>query len=166
MQPSTESPFKRDEPVGRSAKWMWLAAVSATVWTASTAWDMLRLFELTMDTLWRVVGVALRVALVILLFRATHASSRCRKHRSFDVMAAAVRSQRPFWALLAVAGAAGSMALVVNTLRAVDFNRAIQTGIERQEERQEAFKRWIEANPEAYKRMMEQNAGRGNSPQP
>jgi len=161
MPPPSESPFKRDEPVGRSSKWMWLAGIAAAVWTATCAFDMFREFEVEMETLWRIVGVGLRLALVILLFRALRAASRCRQRRSFDLMAVAVRSQRPFWALLCVAGAAGCVALTVHTFRMVDINRALTSEIAQRE----AFRRWAEQNPEAFKRMMEQNAYRASSPQ-
>jgi hypothetical protein len=131
MPPPADSPFKKDEPVARSAKWMWLAFVSVVIWTLWFTWNMLAQLDLNMLTLWRLINVSLQVALVIVLGRIARAASRCRTHRSFDVMAAAVRAQRPFWALMAVTVLFGSLTLAVQLFSAVDRNRAMRWWIGR-----------------------------------
>ena len=105
---------------------MWLTAVSASIWAAWSAYRMFEQLDVTWATLWRITGVGLQVALVLLLCRIARAASRCRQHRSFEAMAAAVRIQRPFWALLTVAALLGSIDLAVTSMRAIDYNKAIQ----------------------------------------
>jgi hypothetical protein len=137
MPPPAESPFKRDEPVSRSAKWMWLAVLPAVAWTLWNAWGTILRFDLDMATFWRLLETGLSGTLTAFLIRAARAAWRCRQHRNFDVMGAAVRLQRPFWALLSVATALGSLTLTVGSIRKVDHNRALQ--------------RFISENPETLK---------------
>ena len=87
MPPPAESPFKRDEPVASSAKWIRLAALGAALWTAVFAVRTVSLLEAdtdaALDTLWRLAVVGSLGTMAGLLFRAGRAAAQCREHRSF-----------------------------------------------------------------------------------
>ena len=138
--PENESPFKRDEPVSRSRKWMLLAFLCLVLSLANQVAGYVRQPVFTLDDLWRsLLAVTLYGMLLVFLWRAARMSGHCRKHRSFDMMATAVRAQRPFWIMLTVTGAIGSIYLVVLSMQMQDSVAFVQ--------------RWLKDNrPAAAKR--------------
>ena len=106
-----ESPFKADEPVSTSRKWIILAAIGLVLSLSGSGYAAVTKFDLEYDTVWRTLRVVIEAGLVVILVRAALAAGRCRKHRSFDMMATALRAQRPFWVLLTVFGAPGPLGM-------------------------------------------------------
>ncbi len=117
----SESPFKRDEPVSRSRKWMLLALISLVIVAADKAHGYWRQPAFGLSDLWPALAwLAACGSLLWYLWRAVVLTGHCRSRRSFDHMAAAVRAQRPFWMILTVAAGFGSIYLVVLALRLQD----------------------------------------------
>jgi hypothetical protein len=117
----TESPFKRDEPVSRSRKWMLLALAGLVICVADRVRDYWRQPRFGLDDLWpALVWLAAYGSLLWYLWRSVVLTGHCRSRRSFDLMASAVRGQRPFWMILTVAAGLGSLYLVVLAMRIQD----------------------------------------------
>lgn len=132
MEPEKESPFKRDEPVGSSWKWLLLALLCSAAWLIYNTWRRWQQTDSFETFLWLVPLVLLDLTLFGLLFHAVLKTGACRKQRNFEVMAAAVTAQRPFWMLLTVAAAGGAIFCGTILLRAQPMNDYI--------------KRWLEQN--------------------
>jgi uncharacterized membrane-anchored protein len=110
----SESPFKKDEPVSRSRKWMLLLLICITLNLAQTLYgwimkppslgdlDVLEFVTLLHSAL---AGLLLLLVMFYYLWRAAREAKQCQEKRNFDMMASAVRSQQRFWMLLAVVGA-------------------------------------------------------------
>ena len=135
----SDSPFKRDEPVSRSRKWMLLLFAnmilglavfvatwildpgSLTRWLESAAAQSYMPFgEVTgfLSMMYAVfTSLAFSLGLLFLLWRAARQTKECRNKRNFDTMAAAVRSQRVFWGVLAFFGPYLSITLVAECMR-------------------------------------------------
>src|SRR6187455_2509523 len=101
MAAPPESPFKTDEPVSTSRKWI----IFASVWLSLALPVHARMMWLQLDvtfesipystlSIWKLLGVGAHAMLIVLAFRTIKAARRCREQRNFEVMAAAVRAQR------------------------------------------------------------------------
>jgi hypothetical protein len=111
MEPTSESPLRRDEPVYSSRKWLLIAVISAFAWLGFTLYTKApKIFELDdwgEELLWLASEIAVQIFLIGLLMHALRAVWRSGERRSFDLMAVAVKAQRPFilcFALLAATG--------------------------------------------------------------
>jgi hypothetical protein len=135
MPPPADSPFKRDEPVARSAMWIWLAFAGAVVWTTTSAFNMFRALEADIDaalqTLLQLALTGLEAVLAGLLFRSARTASACRRRRNFDVMAQALKAQRPFWTILTVTLAIGAFRLVFAAVEVRDTNGTMRRWLDR-----------------------------------
>lgn len=97
MNPPAESPFRRDEPVGRSGPWIWLAAMGMAVMVVISLAQRVAAAENTGGMAGILFSVLLQGGLLWLLVRAAQTTSDCRRTRSFDIMARALRAQQRFW---------------------------------------------------------------------
>ena len=129
MEPPAESPFKKDEPVSGARFWILLAAICAAVWLGFTLWYWGPRIEDEMDFLILAVAILLEGLLVVILCRSVRAASLCRQERNFEIMAAAVRTQRLVWMILAIFAAAGSVSFIVFALQHRPFNDHLRTSI-------------------------------------
>ena len=136
-----ESPFKADEPVSTSRKWIILAAIGLVLSLSGSGYAAVTKFDLEYDTVWRTLRVVIEAGLAVILVRAALAAGRCRKHRSFDMMATALRAQRPFWVLLTVFAALGSLGLGINALLTRDQNQVMKNWLQLKIEAWEASHR-------------------------
>jgi hypothetical protein len=132
MEPESESPFKKDEPVGTSWKWLLLALLCAAAWLTYNSWRRYHATDSFETFLWLVPLFLLDATIFGLLCRAVIKTGICRQQRNFEVMAAAVNAQRPFWMLLTVAAAGGTIYWAAMLLQAQPMNDYI--------------KRWLEQN--------------------
>ena len=128
--PATESPFKKDEPVSGSRFWIYLSGICAVVWLGLAVWHWGRRIGNELDFLMLATAMGLLGTLAVFLFQAAHAAGQCRRQRSFEVMAAAVRPQRRAWAVLAIMGAAGAVCLTVWALQHRPINNYIRTRLQ------------------------------------
>ena len=138
MAAPPESPFKTDEPVSTSRKWIviagiWLAlALPVNAWFAWLQLDVtFASIPYSMLSLWKVLGVVAHAILMVFAFRAARAARRCREQRNFDVMASAVRAQRPFWILLGSYATLAILTMGLTGLTMRNQNIAIKNWIER-----------------------------------
>ena len=139
MAAPPESPFKRDEPVSTSRKWIICTGIGLSLalpLNALMAWTGL---DVTFDSipvsllsLWHVAGVGIHLMLIVFVFRSARAARRCREQRSFDVMAAALRAQRPFWFLLGSYATIATLTLFYSGLMLHNYNIVIKNYLERQ----------------------------------
>lgn len=126
MEPTSESPFKRDEPVSGSWKWLLLASTGGAAWLVFSAWRRYERMASFEDFLFEFMFFALEVILFGLLVRAMWFTGACRAQRNFEIMAAAVRAQRPFWMLLTVAAAAASIYAAAGVIQSQPMNDYIK----------------------------------------
>jgi hypothetical protein len=120
-----ESPFKKDEPVSGSRKWMllllmWCALVVGGVVIGCCFYPP-SLGELDISGFVTVLqGFITAVVFVAVMLRSLWRLARdakaCRQKRSFDMMAFVVRGQRRFWMVLAVLWAFNVMAMTVGCI--------------------------------------------------
>src|SRR5688572_11115412 len=111
MEPNSEPPPKRDDPVFSSRKWILIAFVSACAWLGFTLYVKAQAIyqspDWGMDLLWQAIELAAQITLIVLLFNALRSAWRCGVRRSFDLMAIAVKAQCPLilaFGLLAATG--------------------------------------------------------------
>lgn len=126
----SESPFKKDDPAGRSRKWVlivfyfwilsalfmlagWIvdpmslgeflawAQVLTPVWIIIRDPDYHEIYGFLTMMIFLFVIVIAAVVMTVQLWRIARAAKHCQEKRSFDVMAAAVRSQQVFWGMAA-----------------------------------------------------------------
>jgi hypothetical protein len=99
-----ESPFRRDEPVSGSAKWLWMGVAGGVVYVLAGLGA--RVSEPGWRTRVVAIGgfVILHGFLIWLLAWAAGFASRCRHQRSFEGMATALLAQSRFWIAITVLG--------------------------------------------------------------
>jgi hypothetical protein len=138
MAAPPESPFKTDEPVSTSRKWIIIAGIWLSLVLPVNAWFAWLQLDVSFESipysmlsLCRVVGVVAHAMLIVFAFRAARAVRRCREHRNFDVMAGAVRAQRPFWILLGSYATLAMLTMVLSTLMMRNQTIVIKNWIER-----------------------------------
>jgi hypothetical protein len=110
---STESPFRRDEPVSGSRIWIWLTGWSAALWFSFIT---IRSFILNLagrSPVGMLVMLALEGLFLWVVFRAARDSSRCKSERNFEIMARALRAQNRFWIMIVFACALILLGLLV-----------------------------------------------------
>jgi hypothetical protein len=131
----TESPFKRDEPVSRSRKWMLLllGCLALVVGMTLVGWILHppSLGDLDITGFVTVLQgfITVVVCLVVMfkyLWRVAREAKQCREKRSFDMMAATVRTQRRIWMVLALFGAYEVISLVADCLLERPRVKAVQ----------------------------------------
>jgi len=114
--PARESPFKRDEPVTGSLKWMLLTALALGGWIYLVTAGYVEQFDVS-DLIFLLANVGLRAATGYFLFRVIWRTWTCRRHRSFECMAHAVRAQRPWWIIFLVTAGVTSGLFIVRALQ-------------------------------------------------
>jgi hypothetical protein len=102
MSDNTESPFRRDEPVSSSAKWLLISGI-CTAFTLLAAAVMAFLTIPPPDGVIHGCGYAAGAYYVLRhTLKGWQSSRLCREQRSFDVLASALRHQQRCWLLLAL----------------------------------------------------------------
>jgi len=126
-----ESPFKRDEPVSRSRKWMVLAGIGLAINLVIQGEGFARRGQYAlMEVGQAAVTLGCQGFLLFYLWRALRTAGHCRTHRSFDMMAAAVRLQRSFWIMFTVLAGLMAILTVVAGMQLQDRRRFIQDWIQ------------------------------------
>lgn len=114
--PAYESPFKKNEPVTGSLKWMLLTALALAGWIYLVTAAYVEQFDVS-DLVYLLANVGLLVATGYFLCRAIWKAGSCRGHRSFERMAHAVRAQRPWWMIFIVVAGVTSGLFIVRALQ-------------------------------------------------
>lgn len=138
MAAPPESPFKTDEPVSTSRKWIIIAGIWLSLALPVNAWLAWLQLDVSFASvphstysLWKVLGVVAHTMLIVFAFGAARAARRCREKRNFDVMASAVRAQRPFWILLGSYATLATLTMVLSGITLHNQNIVIKNWIER-----------------------------------
>jgi hypothetical protein len=140
MAATPESPFKHDEPVGTSCKWIavttgWLAY--ALYLHLLSQYNHMQQLDFSFQSipysvisLWKLVSICVHILLVGMGVVAVRAAWQCRRYRSFDVMGRALRAQRRFWMCFGAYGAVLIPAMILSSLNLDHFNLGIRNYIE------------------------------------
>ena len=114
MSSPGESPFQKYEPVGRSARWVWLAVLAAVVMIAVTVAQRVTNPESSGGLPGLAATVVILGGVLGLLVRAARITSLCRRLRNFETMARALRAQRRFWIAATVFGVMGLLGVIAS----------------------------------------------------
>lgn len=141
MESGSESPFRRDEPVFSSRKWLLIAFISAFAWLIFTVYvkgrQMTESEDWGMDLFWLVLQLAAQITVVGFLFHALRSVWRSGERRSFELIGIAVKSQRGFFVGITILIATGS---VFFAMWAHEY-RGLNTGLK---QRAQAYRIWRE----------------------